>query len=33
MHAGQKVILEIDTNILLIVGNPQGILAQELTPY
>ncbi len=30
--AGHKFLMEVDNNILLIVGNPQGILKQQLKP-
>jgi hypothetical protein len=32
VHTGYKVMLEVDGNILLIVGDPQGILDQQLGP-
>jgi hypothetical protein len=32
VHAGHKVLTEVDDNILLIVANPQWILDQELRP-
>ncbi len=32
MNTGQKVLMEIDDNILQIVGNLQGILDQQLNP-
>jgi hypothetical protein len=31
VHSGHKVLMEVD-NILLIVGNPQGILDKQLRP-
>ncbi len=33
MSADYKVLMEVDDNILLIVGNPQGILGQQVRPY
>jgi hypothetical protein len=30
--AGHEVLMEVDVNILLIVGDPQGILGQQLRP-
>ncbi len=30
---GHKVSMEVDDNILLIVGDPQGILDQQLSPH
>jgi hypothetical protein len=32
MHAGRKVLLEVDNNILLFVNDQQGILDQQFTP-
>ncbi len=32
MRAGRKVLMYVDNNILLIVGDPQGILNQKLRP-
>ncbi len=32
VHASQKVLVEADDHSALIVGNPQGILGQELMP-
>jgi hypothetical protein len=32
MHADHKVFIEVDDNIALIVGDPQGILGQQLWP-
>jgi hypothetical protein len=32
MRAGHKVSMEVDDKILLIVGDPQGILDQQLGP-
>jgi hypothetical protein len=32
MEAGYKVLIVVDVNILLIVGDPQGILYQQLKP-
>jgi hypothetical protein len=31
-HTGHEVLMEVDVNILLIVGDPQGILGQQLRP-
>jgi hypothetical protein len=31
-YADHEVIVEVDDNIVLIVGNPQGILGQQLRP-
>jgi hypothetical protein len=33
MHTGPKVLMEIDDNISLHVGNLQGILDEQLRPY
>ncbi len=33
MNAGHKVLMVVDNNILLIVGNPKGILYQPLRPH
>ncbi len=33
MHAGPKVLMEVDDNISLNVGNLQGILYGQLRPY
>jgi hypothetical protein len=33
VHAGNKVLIEVVDNILLIVGDPQGILEQHLRHY
>jgi hypothetical protein len=32
VHAGQDVLMEVEYNILLIIGNPHGILDQHLRP-
>jgi hypothetical protein len=32
VHAGHKVLMENDNNILLIVGDPHGILEEQLRP-
>ena len=32
-HAGHQVLIEVDYNILLIFGNPQGILGMQLRPH
>ncbi len=32
VHAGHKVLMEVDNNTLVIVGNPWGILDQQLWP-
>jgi hypothetical protein len=32
VHSGHEVLVEVDVNILLIVGNPKGILDQQLRP-
>ncbi len=32
VHAGHRVLMEVDESILLIVGNPQGILDQHQRP-
>jgi hypothetical protein len=32
VYADHEVIVEVDDNIVLIVGNPQGILGQQLRP-
>jgi len=32
VHAGHKVLMDVDDIILLIVGIPQGILDQQLRP-
>jgi hypothetical protein len=32
VRAGHKVLMEVDDNISLIVGNPQGISDQQLRP-
>jgi hypothetical protein len=32
VHAGHKALMEVDDSILLIVGNPQGILDQHQRP-
>jgi hypothetical protein len=31
--AGREVLMEVDNNSALIVGNPKGILGQQLRPY
>ncbi len=33
MHAGHEVLMEVDDNIVLIVGDQQGILDQQLRPH
>jgi len=33
LHAGHKVFVGVETNIALIVGNPQRILGQQLRPH
>ncbi len=33
MRADKEVFMEVDDNILLIVGKPHGILDQQLTPH
>ncbi len=33
VHAGRKVLMEVDKNSVRIVGNPQGILGQQLRPH
>ena len=33
VHEGHKVLMEVDDNISLIVGNLQGILDQQLKPF
>jgi hypothetical protein len=33
VRAGNEVLMEVDKNILLIVGNPDRILDQQLRPY
>jgi hypothetical protein len=33
MHAGHKVLMEVDNNILLISIDPQWILDQQLRPH
>ncbi len=33
VHAGHKVLMEVDDNSALIVGEPQGILGQHLKPH
>jgi hypothetical protein len=33
VHASHKVLIEFEDNILLIVGNPQAILNQQLRPH
>ncbi len=33
VHAGHKVLMEVDDNTLLIIGNPRGILDQQLRPH
>jgi hypothetical protein len=33
VHAGYEVLMEVDENILLIVGDPQGISDRQLRPY
>jgi hypothetical protein len=33
VHAGHEVLMEIDNSILLIVGDAQGILDQQLRPH
>jgi hypothetical protein len=30
VHAGHKVLMEVDDNILLIVGDPKGVLGKQL---
>jgi hypothetical protein len=32
VHAGHNVLIEVNNNILLIVGDLQGILEQQLRP-
>jgi hypothetical protein len=32
VQAGHKVLIEVDLNSVLIVGNPQGIFGQQLRP-
>ncbi len=32
VHAVHQVLMEVDDNILLIVGDQQGILYEQLTP-
>jgi hypothetical protein len=32
VHAGHKIQMEVDENSVLIVGNPQGILGEQLRP-
>jgi hypothetical protein len=32
-RTGHKVLMEIDDNILLIVGDPQGILDLQVSPH
>jgi hypothetical protein len=32
VRADHKVLIEVDDNIVLIVGDPQGILGQQLWP-
>jgi hypothetical protein len=32
-RAGHEVLMEVDDNILQIVGYPQGILGQQLRPH
>jgi hypothetical protein len=32
MRVGRKVLMEVDDSILLIFGDPQGILVQQLRP-
>jgi uncharacterized membrane-anchored protein len=32
VHAGHQVLTEIGNNSELIVGNPQGVLGQQLRP-
>jgi len=33
VHADQKLLVGIDNNILLLVGEPQGIIYQRLSPH
>ncbi len=33
VHAGREVLMEVDDNILLIVGDPQGISVEQLRPH
>ncbi len=33
MRAGHEVLMEFNDNILLIVGNRQGILDQQISPH
>jgi hypothetical protein len=33
VHAGHEVLMEVDDNIVLIVGDQQGILDQQLRPH
>ncbi len=33
VHASDKVLIDVDDNILLIVGNSQRILEQQLQPH
>jgi len=32
VHGGRKVLMEVDDNILMIVGDPRGILDEQLRP-
>jgi hypothetical protein len=32
VHAGHEVLMEVDGNITMTVGNPQGILDEQLRP-
>jgi hypothetical protein len=32
VHAGREILMEVDDNILLIVGDPRKILDQHLRP-
>jgi hypothetical protein len=33
VHAGQKDLVKVDDNCAMIVGNPKGILGQQLRPH
>ncbi len=33
MCTGHKVLMEVDDNPLIIIGDPQGILDQQLSPH
>ncbi len=33
VRAGNKVLVKVDNNSVLIVGDPQGILSQQLRPH